>query len=131
MPWNADDEREKDPPIISLGTMKTDRGQYQALAIALMSIVLSSWLIGPQVLHAAWGAIDDHDTLTFIGAGNHHLPLGQYFHVLFTQTEMASIGHYVRFRPFYYPALLGEAVLWGDNVHLWYACRVGLLAIFI
>lgn len=104
---------------------------YQAVAVALFSIVLSAWLIGSQVFQASWGAIDDHDTLTMIGAGNHHLPLGQYLHVLFTQTELGQIGVYSRFRPFYYPALLGEAVLWGDNVHLWYASRVGLLAIFI
>jgi hypothetical protein len=109
--------------------MKVARGQ--ALAIVMISIALSAWLIGPQVIHASWGITDDHDTLTFIGAGNHHLPLSQYFHVMFTQTELAAIGHYLRFRPFYYPALLGEAVVWGDNVHLWYACRVGLLAIFI
>ncbi len=96
-----------------------------------MSIALSVWLIGAQVFHASWGAIDDHDTLKMIGAGNHHLPLGQYLHVLFTQTELGQIGLYPRFRPFYYPALLGEAVLWGDNVHLWYASRVALLAIFI
>ncbi|WGD55344.1 hypothetical protein QA641_16585 [Bradyrhizobium sp. CB1650] len=96
-----------------------------------MSVLLSAWLIGSQVFHASWGAIDDHDTLKMIGAGNHHLPLGQYLQVLFTQTELGQIGAYPRFRPFYYPALLGEAVLWGDNVHLWYASRVGLLAIFI
>jgi hypothetical protein len=111
--------------------MKIARGQYQVLAIVLMSMLLSAWLIGPQVIHAAWGITDDHDTLTFIGAGNHHLPLGQYFHVMFTKTEMASLGYYLRFRPFYYPAMLAEAVVWGDNVHLWYACRVGLLATFI
>jgi hypothetical protein len=105
--------------------------RYQVIAIALMSIMLSAWLIGSQVFQASWGAIDDHDTLNMIGAGNHHLPLGQYFHVLFTQTELGQIGEYTRFRPFYYPALLGEAVLWGDNVHLWYASRVVLLAIFI
>ncbi|CAN7314503.1 hypothetical protein LJR220_002766 [Bradyrhizobium sp. LjRoot220] len=106
-------------------------GRKQAIAIVLLSIAVSAWLIGRQVLHASWGMIDDHDTIRLIGAGNHHLPIGQYFHVLFTQTELGAIGKYTRFRPFYYPALLGEAVLWGDNVHLWYASRVGLLAVFI
>jgi hypothetical protein len=126
-----DKEFETDSPGIVWGPMKITWGWYRILAIVLMSVVLSTWLIGPQVIHAAWGITDDHDTMTFIGVGNHHLPLGQYFHVMFTKTEMASLGHYLRFRPFYYPALLGEAVVWGDNVHLWYACRVGLLAVFI
>ena len=119
--------------ILNAGGMKGCIGirTNQVLSIVMASIVLSAWLIGPQVIRASWGIIDDHDTLKMIGAGNHHLPLDQYFHVMFTQTEMGMIGHYLRFRPFYYPALLGEAVVWGDNVHLWYACRVGLLAIFI
>jgi hypothetical protein len=107
------------------------QGRYDTIIILVMSLLLSAWLIGPQVLHAAWGVIDDHDTLTMIGAGNRHLPLSQYFEVMLTKTELGAIGHYVRFRPFYYPALLGEAVVWGNNVHLWYACRLVLLAMFI
>lgn len=111
--------------------MNVERSRYEVPTIVLLSIAISGWLIGGQVLYAAWGMIDDHDTLTFIGAGNHHLPLGKFFHVLTTQTEMASIGKYTRFRPFYYPALLSEAMVWGNHVHLWYASRVVLLAAFI
>lgn len=106
-------------------------GRNQAIAVSLISLVISMWLIGKQVLYANWGMVDDHDIIRLIGAGNHHLPPGQYFHLLFTETELSAIGHYLRFRPFYYMALLGEAVVWGDNVHLWYACRVGLLTTFI
>jgi hypothetical protein len=113
------------------GLMTGTRGRYQTIAIFLASLLLSSWLIGAQVLHAGWGIIDDHDTLTMIGAGNSHLPPSEYLHALFSKTELGAIGHYLRFRPFYYPALLGEAVVWGNNVHLWYASRVLLLAIFI
>lgn len=123
--------RKRQSPSSANASMNVSYNRYQVIAIALMTVVLSAWLIGSQVIHASWGAIDDHDTLKMIGAGNHHLPIGQYFHVLFTQTELGQIGAYTRFRPFYYPALLGEAVLWGDNVHLWYASRVGLLAILI
>jgi len=111
--------------------MNFQGSRYAVPAIVLASLAISAWLIGPQVLYAAWGMIDDHDTMTFIGAGNHHLPPGNFFHVLTTQTEMSSIGKYTRFRPFYYPALLSEAVIWGNNVHLWYASRLLLLATFI
>jgi hypothetical protein len=43
--------------------MKIAFGRCQAPAIVVMSIVLSAWLIGPQVISASWGIIDDHDTL--------------------------------------------------------------------
>jgi hypothetical protein len=113
------------------GLLTGSHSRYQAVGIAVASLLLSAWLIGGQVLYAGWGIIDDHDTLTMIGAGNHHLPLSQYFDVMIARTEMGAIGRSVRFRPFYYPAMLGEAVVWGNNVHLWYACRMVLLSVFI
>jgi len=106
-------------------------GPLQIVGISFGSLALSALLIGSQVFRANWGVIDDHQTLRFIGIGNHHLALNQYFDVLRDHTELGRIGHSLRFRPFYYPALLFEAVIWGDNVHLWYACRVMLFAIFI
>jgi hypothetical protein len=99
--------------------------------ILAASLALALWLIGAQIFKARWGINDDHDTISFIGAGHHHLPAGDYLRVLFTRTELGAIGSYPRFRPFYYPALLGEAVVWGDNVHLWYASRTVQLALFL
>ena len=85
--------------------------------------------MGPQVISANWGIVDDHAIFSFLGT-NQRLPISDFFHTLLTKTEVGNpdLG---RFRPSFYVLTLVETVAWGKNVHLWYLARMLFFAAFI
>lgn len=77
-----------------------------------------------SLLHAKWGAIDDHEIMWMIG-DHARLPLSQLGNTL-AHTELAPDSTLARFRPSYFTLRAMEAVVWGKSAALWYAARVGI-----
>jgi hypothetical protein len=81
------------------------------------------------ILDARWGPIDDHEIVGYLGP-DHRLSLGE-IPAKIAETEAVHPGGSPRYRPSYYVLRIGETALWGGRPGVWYAARVGMLALFL
>ena len=91
--------------------------------------VLFSLILLKHNLEAKWSIIDDHEIMYYLGSDK-NITLNE-IPKLISQTEIASYGDSLRYRPSYYVLKIFETFLWKDNPRLWYAARILFLIIFL
>ena len=112
--------------IAKMGLLRPRSSRMRWLPILIGVGLLTCVLLGP-LLHAKWQGIDDHEIMKFLGQDRkaHITELV----ALLSDTEVARLGSFGRYRPSYYIARALEAVAWGDSPRLWYLSRMVMFAI--
>ena len=91
--------------------------------------LLVIFLLSPN-LRAAFGPIDDHEPLGWIGS-RERLPLSQFLATLMYETELGNVGTSTRFRPSYYTLRVLLAFALGDNPLAWYVVQHSLFVLTV
>ena len=96
-------------------------------ALIILGMLAVIWAVFGVVLEAQWGAIEDYETMQWLGSDGEadlsELPS------IFSGTEVGGYGTSLRFRPAYYFLRVLETIVWGMNPTAWYACRLAMLAL--
>lgn len=110
-----------------IGTHPGDRGRDTAgwlIGLCYAVVIAYTWFMWGGLIHAKWGAIDDHEIMWMIG--NHARLDPSRLGDTLAHTELASDATIARFRPAYFTLRAMEAVVWGKSAALWYAARIGI-----
>src|SRR5262249_38267628 len=102
------------------GFLSVCAGTAAALAIGLV--------MAHPLLHAQFGPIDDHETLSWLGRDN-SLGLRAIWPTFAHDTEVGQWGASHRFRPAYYAARVVETAVLTDHPLAWYATVLTAFAI--
>jgi hypothetical protein len=89
-------------------------------AVTFAVSCMGSVLLAHPNLEASFGAIDDHEPLSWLGSDGRTSP-AEALSAYVGGTEVGLWPDASRFRPFYYAVRMGQALVFGDNVQLWYA----------
>jgi hypothetical protein len=105
---------------------KFQNAQTWGMIAAVVAIVF--FLYG-QILNADWWKLDDHEIMALLGTDG-KMGIGELLFSL-SHSEILYFGDYPRFRPIYWLLRILETILWGKNVHIWFAVRLFYFAIFL
>lgn len=106
------------------------KNKYEKWIVLFVCSAFSLYIFGPNFKAKFW-LIDDHEILYFLSSKTNQRSWGDFFYILFNQTEVGEFGVNTRFRPSYYVLRLIETFLWKDNPTLWYISRFSILVSFL
>ncbi|MBW0434156.1 hypothetical protein HGB47_11065 [Leptospira yasudae] len=98
--------------------------------VGFVSVGLSLYCFGPN-LQAKWWLIDDHEVFYLLKSKSNRNGIFDFFNVLFNQTEVGQFGNNPRYRISYYSFRVLEALIFKDNVFLWYFVWFFISTIFV
>jgi hypothetical protein len=103
---------------------------HRNISIIIISFsILFSLILLKHNLNAKWSIIDDHEIINYLGSDK-NITLSEVTKLI-SQSEIASYGNSLRYRPSYYILRILETYLWSDNAQLWYGVRILFLMIFL
>lgn len=89
---------------------------------------LCSFYVFHENLKIAFGPIDDHEIVRFLGSDK-QLWIWQIPSTLVEMTEVGQYGQYPRFRPVYYVLRMTESSIYGVDSTNWYLARIFMISL--